>query len=333
MRGLSPPDHTRLELLHRIRLELASSSKTVLTTHINADGDGAGSEAAMAHYLRRRGVSVKIVNPTPFPDVFRFMVGRTPVFTATEEAGRKAIEAADTVLVLDTAEPDRLGVIPRMLEDKNVLVIDHHPPGARFGNPSIRDTEACATGELVFDMIDADGGMTLEEAVGIYVAIVTDTGSFRYANTTERTHEIAARLLEIGVDPEEMYRLIFAQARPERLRLLQRALARLEIEDGMPVAWVALTQDDMKDCRATSEDIEGIVEFPRQIRGVEVAAFFRALSSNQTKVSLRSNGEFDVAEVAREHGGGGHVKAAGIFMKVPLQEAVELVLGSLKARF
>ena len=330
---MSPPNSARLELLHRIRLELASSSKVVLTTHINADGDGAGSEAAMAHYLRRRGIASTIVNPTPFPALFQFMVGRTPVLTATEEAGRKAIEAADMVLVLDTGEPDRLGVIPKMLDGRKVAVIDHHPPGARFGDPAIRDTAACATGELVFDLIDSDGGMTVEEAIGIYVAIVTDTGSFRYANTTTRTHEVAACLLDLGVDPEEMYRAIYAQARPERLRLLQRALARLEVAEEMPVAWVTLTVDDMKDCRATSEDIEGIVEYPRQLRGVEVAVFFRALSSNQTKVSLRSNGEFDVAEVAREHGGGGHVKASGIFMETPLEQAVQRVLGSLRSRF
>lgn len=323
----------RRELLHRIRLELAASQRVVLTTHINADGDGAGSEAAMSHYLRRRGIGCSIVNPTPFPDLFRFMVGRTPIHTVTDAAGRQAIEEADLIVVLDTGEPDRLGRVAPLLPGKKVVVIDHHPPNANLGDPAIRDPSACATGELVFDLIDEDGGLTLEEAIGIYVAIVTDTGSFRYANTTARTHEIAGKLLERGVDPEAVYRSVYAQARPERLHLLQRALARLVIDEDVPLAWVALTEHDMVDTKATSEDLEGIVEFPRQVRGVEVAAFFRALSSNQTKVSLRSNGDFDVAAVAREHGGGGHVKAAGIFMKVPLEEAMKRVLGTVRAGF
>ncbi|MEN8144044.1 MAG: bifunctional oligoribonuclease/PAP phosphatase NrnA [Gemmatimonadota bacterium] len=330
---IQEPDLQRQEGLHRIRLELLSSLHVVLTTHLNADGDGAGSEAAVAHYLRRNGVSSTIVNPTPFPDSFRFLLGKTQAWTPADEGGRKALAEADKVLVLDTAEPARIGALMRHLDGKHVMVLDHHPPvGPNLGQPAVRDARACATGELVYDLITADGGgVTEEEAAGLYVAIVTDTGSFRFSNTSPRALEICAELLRRGVDPEDMFRRLYGQRTVAGLAIRRRALAALSVDEGHPIASIRLTHKELMESGASSEDLEGIVDIPRQLAGIEVAVFLRELPDGKTKASLRSNGSTDVAAVARELGGGGHVKAAGVLMSCGLDEAERQVVALLRA--
>jgi phosphoesterase RecJ-like protein len=193
------------------------------------------------------------------------------------------------------------------------------------------DPTACATGELVFDLIRLAGDeITREEADGLYVAIATDTGSFRFGNTTARTHEIAADLLRAGVDPESMYLRIYAQYTPSGLELVRRALERLEVADDLPVAWISLRHADLAQTGATKEDLEGIVEYARRIRGVQVALLFRELHDGSTKISLRSSGDADVAAVARRLGGGGHVKAAGAVIPESLEAAEARVLDEVR---
>ncbi|MEE9206960.1 MAG: bifunctional oligoribonuclease/PAP phosphatase NrnA [Gemmatimonadota bacterium] len=330
---IQEPDLRRQEGLHRIRLELLASRHVVLTTHLNADGDGAGSEAAVAHYLRRNGIASTIINPTPFPESFRFLLGKTEAWTPADDEGRSALGDADKVLILDTAEPARIGAVMGHLEGKHLLVLDHHPPvGPDFGDPAVRDARACATGELVYDLITADGGgVTEQEAAGIYVAIVTDTGSFRFSNTSPRALEICAELLRQGVDPEDMFRRLFGQGSRAGLAILQRALASLQVDAEHPIAWIRLTHQDLVESGASSEDLEGIVDIPRQLAGIEVAVFLRELPDGKTKASLRSNGQVSVAAVARDLGGGGHEKAAGVLLSCGLDEAEQQVLALLRA--
>ncbi|MGW8282517.1 MAG: DHH family phosphoesterase [Gemmatimonadota bacterium] len=299
--------------LERIIARLTPGLKVVLTTHVNADGDGAGSEAAFAGWLRRRGLVPVIVNPTPYPESFSYLLDGIPAWTPADEEGKAALREADFFLVLDTAEPSRLGSVFEHLSDREVLTIDHHPPfGPPLGEISVRDPTACATGELVYELFRlADTEPTLKEATALYVAVVTDTGSFRFANTTPRTHEIAAELVRIGVEPEAMYRRLYATYTLEGLALTRRALEALEVHDELPVAWITLNPGDMEITGSAKDDLDAIVEYPRRIRGIEVAALFRGLPDGRTKVSLRSAGEADVAAVARELGGGGHTKAAG----------------------
>ncbi len=239
---------------------------------------------------------------------------------------------ADIFLVLDTAEPSRLGPVMSRTDGRRVLVIDHHPAtSSSIGDVVVCDPAACATGELVFDLIQVAGDeVTRTEAEGLYVAIATDTGSFRYANTTARTHEITADLLRAGVDPEQMYLRIYAQYTPAGLELLRRALERLRVADDLPVAWISLRQEDLAQTGATKEDLEGIVEYARRIRGVQVALLFRELHDGSTKVSLRSSGDADVAAVARRLGGGGHVKAAGAVVPENLEAAEARVLRDIR---
>lgn len=303
-------------------------SEVVLTTHVNADGDGAGSEVAVARWLQARDVRATIVNPTPFPDAFRFLLGDLSVHTPGDREGRAALRRAGVLLVLDTSEAARLGRVADHLERPTVAVVDHHPaPSREIADAVARDPAACATGELVFDMMGLDDASPpLPVAEALYVAVVTDTGSFRYGNTTARAHGIAARLIRAGVDVEDMYRHVFARYTPERLALLERALATLEVTSGGRVACITLRTRDLEETGATAEDREGLVEYARRLRGVEVALLFRELPEGRTKVSARSNGDVDVSAVARDLGGGGHRQAAGVLLDRSLEAAREQVL-------
>jgi phosphoesterase RecJ-like protein len=324
----------RRPVLTRIWETLRETTQVVLTTHVNADGDGAGSEVAMAHLLRRHGVMSSIINPSTFPAAYRFLLGDVPALDHRSHAGRRALDTADVLIVLDAAEPRRLGALATRLTLTPIVVIDHHPPvGEPLGDPDLRDPHACATGELVFDLCAAVGtGVTQVEAQALYIAIVTDTGSFRFSNTTPRAHLIAARLLEAGVTPDDLYGPLFGQLTPRRLAVLQVALGNLERDPEWPLAWVSLRQDEVERTGARSEDMDGIVEYPRRMQGVEVAILFRELGPQRTKVSLRSSGTRDVADVARQLGGGGHPKAAGAVLDLSLEQTQRQVLEAVRAR-
>jgi len=283
---------------------------------------------ALADGLRRRGTEATIVTPSRVPNTLRFALGDLPVFDARDPASADPLAAADLIAILDTAERQRLGGVGECLDRIPAVVIDHHPPvGHEIGDPSIRDATACATGELIFDFLALEGGpLTPLQADGLYVAIATDTGSFQFSNTTARTHEIAAELVRGGVDPEAMYRVLYGTYSRGALALVSMALERLELDPVAPVAWVAVDHNALRDCSASSEDMEGLVEYPRRLAGVEVGLFFRGLSSERTKVSLRSNGDVDVSSIAQTLGGGGHRKASGAVIDLALDAAVNAVL-------
>jgi phosphoesterase RecJ-like protein len=304
----------------------------VLTTHLNADGDGIGSESALARFLIRGGAQVTLVNPTPVPETLAFLVEGLEVHAPTDPAGKRALLEADLLLLLDTSEASRLGAVAARLEATRVAIIDHHPPSDdSHAEIVVRDTSACATGELIYDLLTLRGDpLSEEDATALYVAIVTDTGSFRFSNTSPRAHVIAAHLIGAGVDPADLYRRLYAQHTPARLKLLRSALDTLVVDDEHHIAWVTVTNASLRDAGARSDDTEGLVEYPRRIRGVEVAILIREVSAGRTKASLRSNGRLDVSELAQRLGGGGHAKAAGVLLEMPLPEATDLVVETVR---
>jgi bifunctional oligoribonuclease and PAP phosphatase NrnA len=327
------PAH-RVGSLRRIADRLALAERVVLTTHINADGDGTGSQAAMAAWLRARSVRVTLVNPTPFPAMFRFLVDDEIIADASTAAGDRALRERDLLVVLDTAEPGRIGRVARYLDERPVIVIDHHvqTPDSLIGDLS-SDVTACATGELVYDLLLVAGvpkPWPPRMLQGLYTALVTDTGSFRFANTTPRSHVIAADLIHQGIDPEEMYRRIFATVPLHRIELLRHALERLEVDAEHAITWITIERGVMERLGATSEDLDGIVEHARSIEGTELAILFRETADGSTKISLRSTGSLDVNVIARQFGGGGHVKASGALLSERLQPARDRVLAAAR---
>jgi DHH family len=225
----------RRTAMEQLVSELGRATRVAISTHMNADGDGCGSETALARILASRGIDAWIVNPTPWPPMFTFLLG-SDVKDRTRE-GAAALAAADTLVVLDISDVKRLGVLADSVRKLGVpkLVIDHHIPSDEPpGTVVLSDTSACATGELVFDLATAMGVEITEPiARALYAAILTDTGGFRYSNTAPRAHAIAAKLLAAGVEPEEMYRRIYASVPLARIMLLRDALATLDFERGL----------------------------------------------------------------------------------------------------
>lgn len=322
--------------LERLLELLGGAEQIVLTTHVNADGDGAGSEAALAAWLAAQGKRVAIVNPTPFPAIYRHLLSDPDqVGDPGSERAAWALSGADLFLVMDTSEPGRLGRLYKQIEGRRIAVLDHHPPGeGGLDAPGLQDPTACATGELVYDLLtlasEAGEAWPRPAAEAIYTAIVSDTGSFRYSNTTPRTHTIAADLLERGVDPEAVYRRLYATVPMRRIQLLRAALEELVADPELPVSWITVPRAVVEELSATSEDMDGIVEYARSIEGTEVALLFREVPDGSTKVSFRSNGRVDVNEIARNFGGGGHVKAAGALIGEPLRKARPEVLEAVR---
>jgi phosphoesterase RecJ-like protein len=293
-----------------------------LSTHINADGDGCGSETALARLLAQRGIRCRIVNPTPWPTMFGFLLGDD-----IEEASAKgaaALDGVDALIVLDINDVRRLGQLADTVRALRVpiSVIDHHVAGDEpVGTLAVADTAACATGELVYDIAMTLGlEVTPAVAQSLYAAILTDTGSFRFSNTSPRAHGIAAALLAAGVNPEEMYRRIYAQVSLGRLQLLREALATLKSEPDIGLSYISVNADVLDRFDVTSEELDGIVEHPRSITGTRMALFFRDLGYGKVKVSLRSTGDVDVQQFARRYGGGGHRKASGAMLSGALAD-------------
>ena len=322
------PDSRRTAVAEVLRA-LEKARRILLTTHVNADGDGLGSEVALAAWLRGQGKESWIINPTPLPDSLAFLLpDRSWSIDAGSSRARETAEAVEIAVVLDTGEVSRIGRVAELIGGTPTAVIDHHPPGSDpISGVSLRDPEAAATGELVFDLLKKAGGLwPPETALGLYVAILSDTGCFRFSNSSPNAHRIAAELLEMGVDPEETHRKVYGSVPLRKFRLLHAALAELEVDEEGGVAWMTVPTRDFADLGASPDDIEGLVDYPRGIQGVEVGILFRETARGATKVSFRSNGKVDVNALARLFGGGGHVKASGALVARPVAEVREEVI-------
>jgi len=305
---------------------LAPGARVALTTHVNADGDGVGSEVALWHLLAARGHRPAIANPTPIPERFGFLV---PNGADHSDRAAKEIEAADVVVVLDISDIGRLGDLQRAIKQSHsVVCIDHHvSQGSLPDGPRLVAPEAAATAELVFDFASAVGWpLSRDAARALYVGLLTDTGAFRFANTSPRALRVAGALLERGVDPESIYESVYASAPEGRVRLMAEVLQTLVVEPEAGLAWVTVPPDALHRHGATADDLDGIVEYPRSIAGVHLALLFRQIANGRIKVSFRSMGDVDVADLAHRFGGGGHKRAAGASLEGSLADVQQQVL-------
>ncbi|HEY2067327.1 MAG TPA: DHH family phosphoesterase [Gemmatimonadaceae bacterium] len=306
----------------------APGRRVALSTHLNADGDGCGSETALARLLAARGLAPRIVNPTPWPEMFDFLLG-DDVDDQTAR-GTKALKDVDVLVVLDISDVKRLGVLTDAVRALSMpkLVIDHHIASDEpAGSIVVSDTTACATAELVYDVAQVFGWeLTPAIARSLYTGMLTDTGGFRFSNTTPRCLAVAAQLLACGVDPEDMYTRIYASAPAGRVRLMADVLGTLQVDDTVGLSWLTMAADALETHGVRSEDLDGIVEHARSIAGTRMALFFRDLGHGKVKVSFRSTGDTDVNAFARQFGGGGHAKAAGALIAGGLGEVRDKVV-------
>ncbi len=313
---------------------LEAPGRLAITTHVNPDGDGLGSAVGLVHLLRARGRDAVIANPTPTPPRFEFLFRDLPGVDRSGDAVRE-LRRADCIVVLDIADTARLGHLGPTVAEHGapVVCVDHHAsPGTLPEGPRYVDSGAAATGELIYEIAVANGwAVEVPAARALYVALVTDTGGFRFSNTHPRTLRIAADLLETGIDPESIYLDVYANAPEGRPRLLAETLQTLVVEPEIGLAWLTVPRGALDRYQATADDLDGVVEHPRSIAGVRLAVMFREVSQGRVKASFRSVGDVDVARFAHALGGGGHAKAAGVAIPGTLAEVQARVLDAARA--
>jgi phosphoesterase RecJ-like protein len=322
----------RRAAIERLAAELHGGDRVALSTHINADGDGCGSEAALARLLAQMGLTAHIVNPTPWPPMYGFLLGDDVRDRSSE--GPTALAQSDRLVVVDISDVKRLGALAGTVRAMPMppLVIDHHLPGEEPpGTIHVTDVVACATGELIHDFAVTLGlQITPAIAMSLYTAILTDTGGFRFSNTSPRCHAIASRLLAVGVDPEEMYRRIYGSVPIGRIALLRDALATLEVDQAHGLAWVTIAAGALEKYEVATEDLDGIAEYPRSIMGMRLAVLFRDLGHGKVKISFRSVRGVDANALARVFGGGGHARASGALVAGSIEEVRGKVLNAAR---
>ncbi|MCL2103008.1 MAG: bifunctional oligoribonuclease/PAP phosphatase NrnA, partial [Syntrophorhabdaceae bacterium] len=279
----------------------------LIACHENPEGDAIGSELALALALRKMGKTATLLNADPVPQNLRFLSGADSIVFA--EDGSKY----DVAVVVDCSLPERIGkVSEEFLKPPVMVIIDHHHTNKEMGPLALIDTEAASAGILVYKVLVALGiEIDHDIAENIYTTILTDTGSFRYGNSSHEAFSVAGEMVRIGVDPWAVSEQVYESQNYNRIGLLGRALSSLEtVLDGR-VAAITTLLADLEEFKAKKDDTEGFVNYPRSIMGVEAAVFFRELGSESFRVSFRSKGRIDVSAVAAEFGGGGHRNAAG----------------------
>ncbi|MDI3269694.1 MAG: bifunctional oligoribonuclease/PAP phosphatase NrnA [Bacillota bacterium] len=302
---------------------IREAGDVVLFLHRRPDGDSVGSNLAMALALLRMGKAVKIVSQDPVPPYLQGLPGADLIRAPQGEP-----ETFSLALALDCADKERTGMALPWLEGaKRVVNVDHHSSNTLFGHINVVDPAASATGELVYRLltdleVPLDGAM----AKNLYVAILTDTGSFSFSNTTPWAHRIAAHLLEMGVRPAEVAEEVFGSRSEAGLRLWGRAIGRLQREGEGRLVWSYLSQEDFQELGVDAAEGEGIAQELRRLEGVEGAFFFREEAPGLWRVSLRSRGLLNVAELASLFGGGGHPRAAGLTWQGTLEEGSRKLL-------
>ncbi|MEZ0324888.1 MAG: bifunctional oligoribonuclease/PAP phosphatase NrnA [Fimbriimonas sp.] len=306
--------------------ELSKASSVLIGTHMNPDGDAFGSALALSFYLDSIGMQNEVVSHHFAPRNLRFLPGLSRIKLQPKE------EKYDLGVVLDLDSLDRLGNAAEFFTScSRLVVIDHHVPHAKPGDLRIVDTSAPATAVILTRLLIGMGArITPDIATCLLTGIVTDTGSFRFRNTTPEALSLSAFLLEHGGDLTLVQEEIFQSKSLASARLLGRSLETMRLDCNNQIAWSTLSSRDFEQAHASDEDTEGFVNELLFITSVQVAALLREPKQGKVRVSIRSRGDYDVAEVARTFGGGGHKNAAGCTIDEPLEVAEDLLVGRLK---
>jgi len=304
---------------------IRAHSRFLLCTHAGPDGDGLGSQIALASLLRQLGKAVTVVNPGATPEKFQLV---DPNRSIQVFSPGRPLPAVDLIFVLDTNETQMLGDMESavLALGKRIVFVDHHIPDDLDAEEHLAHESFGATGEMIYELFECcEVELDLEAALGIYVAIVTDTGGFRYRRTKPRTHLAASRCLEKGVQPELVFQKIYAQNSLAKTRLLGNLLERMEIGADGKFAWVVIPKALREKFGATIEDTEAFISHLTLLEGVRIAALYREDPDGKIKVSLRGMGDVPVVDIAHAFGGGGHRFAAGMRLDIPLADAVRTI--------
>jgi len=304
---------------------LIEKAKTILlTTHINPDGDGLGTGSALMHSLKKMGKKVDFINRDTLPAIYSFLPGSRQIRSMQKVKGRY-----DLVIFLECPDLQRNGhVFDHASQAKCSVNIDHHLGNIMYADMNIVDPAAPAVGVQIYRFMKWAGWeITKEAAQGLYTAIVTDTGSFGYSNTTPETHEIASELIKAGVKPSEIGAEVYATSEGA-VRLTTMMLNGLKLDKG--IGYSVLTRAMFKKSKARENETDNFINVIRAMKEVKVAVLFKEIKKNVFKISFRSKKGVDVNLIASELNGGGHKYAAGCVVSLPMKQALKKVLHEIK---
>lgn len=319
---LQPTQDTTLDAVARV---LASAERVLVTMHRSPDGDALGSSLGLALALQEAGKEAVVYSADGVPNALRFLPG------AGQVVSKLAADARfDATVACDAGDLSRLGPDLPTPERRGIFVnLDHHATTPRFGDLNLLDVSAASVGVIVFRILGRMGlTLSADSAAALYVTLLTDTGSFRYSNTSPEALRVAADLVAAGAQPAPLASAVWESNTPERLKLLEKTLPTLELLFGGRVAAMTVTAKAVAEAGTSEETADGFVSYPRSIVGVDVAVLFREEKA-EWRVSLRSRGRVDVAQIARGFGGGGHAAAAGCTLVGSAEEVRQRLLAAI----
>ena len=320
--------HPSPNVLSQVVELIENKQKFGITTHIKPDGDGVGSSLGLCWLLRSLGKSAEVIVRGEVPVAYRTLPGAGEI-RDIEKIDREY----DAIFVIECSDLDRPGIAG--LENKFTVNIDHHATSEHFGTINWIDSTASAVGEMIYNLCKAIGGrVTREIAECVYMALVTDTGSFHFSNTTDRTLKVASELIKAGVKPAEISEAVYNNYPWSRIELMRQVLDTVKRDESGRIASLRQTLQMRSDAEAVDGDNNGFVNIPLAAREVLAAVYMREVGPNEFRVSLRSKGDINVAKVAEKFGGGGHRNAAGLRIEGDWdekeRELVEAVKGAVE---
>lgn len=309
---------------------IQKNKNILITSHINLDGDGIGSELALYFILKKLNKKVTILNQDRIPKIYDFLPDSDKVqYWNNNRINPKSI---DVGIALDCSSIKRIGRTYEIFKDiKTIINIDHHKSNENFGNLNYLDCSASSVGEIIYEFITFLNIDLLDEKIStcLFTAIITDTGSFRYSNVSSKTFGVASHLTRHRIKSHLIANNIYNRSTYPGLKLLGESLLTLEMDDSNYVSWLTITRKMLNDTNANDEDIEGIINIATTLNNVEISILFRETKDNKIKVSFRSKGNFDVNKFAGKFKGGGHPNAAGCLCLGKLDEIKEKILSKL----
>ena len=316
----------------KIEQIISENEKIFISTHINPDGDSLGSAFAMYHYLKKIGKDCRIINHSEVPLVYSFL-NEKEIFNEINDENIAFIKNADLGIILDIGDFYRLGEVANVIESTRIetINIDHHPlTENNFFTHNFINLDASSVGEILYSYFSSLGSDIIDKEMmlGIYSAVLTDTGSFRFSNTNQLSHEIAVDAIKMGINISEIYQNIYENSSVSRIKLLGNVIQKLNFDCNGELLWFSLNNDMVKEVDGTNQDFDGFTDFFRGIQGVEIALMLYDLKG-KVRLSFRSKGKYKVNNVAKKMGGGGHPFAAAALVDGEFSDVKSTVLGLL----
>ena len=314
-------------MINKVIKKIKDGHHFLITSHTKLDGDALGSELALYCMLIDLGKKAVIYNEDKTPEHYSFLPSSKKIVHELED-----VNNYDVAFILDCSELERVGEKAKEIAKiKTLINIDHHISNNGFSPLKLWDGQASSTGELIFRLFEKmDAKMSPEICTNLYAAILTDTGGFRYANTTKDTLWAAGKLVENGADPQWISENIYENDPPVKIKLMKKTIETLSLDFQNQVGSLVVTQSALTESGATYEHTEGFVEIPRSVKGISISILYTQLEDNYYKLSLRSKGKISVEKIAKKFGGGGHANAAACRIKGNIEAVKEEVLKAIK---